>query len=282
MKKVYFFYALILIGLLYYLFYLFGQIKIVAEFEELEPFRHSVPVYYKGFKLGHSAKIHPGKDYTTTLVDLKIRMKDLQLPANTTAIVRRKDKKDYIELVYPNAPYIADLKHNTLIQGTKGSNFEHFIEEQANNGGLDEIKDNINGTIKSAGETFNALTEMINVLTGILEDVRPRISDTVENINLASENLAESSYNIRTSIQQGYIDSSLNNLEKTTKNLVITTQNMSGISDNINNNSVNLLNCFMQNINIVVKNINEIVIGLGNTLKKRFGGIRLFFGKTIS
>jgi hypothetical protein len=28
--------------------------------------------------------------------------------------------------------------------------------------------------------------------------------------------------------------------------------------------------------------LNQIIIGLGNTMRKRFGGLRLFFGKTIS
>ena len=197
-------------------------------------------------------------------------------------MVKRKDKKDYIELIYPNSPYIAKLRSNTLIEGTKGLNFENFIQEQANNGGLDEIKDNVNGTIQSAGKTFDALTDMINVLTGILEDARPTINDTVTNVNIASKNLADASANVRTSLQQGYIDNSLYNLEQTTKNLTKTTQNMSGVTDNINNNSINLINCVIQNINTVVQNINEIVIGVGNTLKKRFGGMRLIFGKTIS
>lgn len=265
----------------FYLFFIFGQIRVTAEFDELEPFRHRLPVYYKGFKLGHTAKIYPGKDYSTTLVDLKLRMKGLELPANTGAMVRRKDKKDYIELVYPKAPYISLLKNNTVIKGSKGINFETFIQDQAKNGGLDEIKDNVNETIQSAGTTFKALTEMINVLTDILNDTRPTIADTVDNINIASKNLAESSYNIRTSLQQGYVDKSLYNLERTTQNLVSTTQNMNGVSENVNKNSINLLNCVIKNVNTLVNNVNEIVIGVGSTLKKRFGGFRLMLGKTI-
>lgn len=282
MKKEYLLYIIIIAGLLYYLFYLIGQIKVTVDFQELEPFKHSLPVYYKGFKLGHTSKVYPSPNYHTTRVDLKIRLRGLELPENTTAMVRRKDKKDYIELVYPNSPYLAKLRNYTLIEGSKGLNFENFIQEQANNGGLDEIKDNVNGTIQSAGKTFDALTDMINVLTGILEDARPTINDTVTNVNIASKNLADTSANIRTSLQQGYIDNSLYNLEQTTKNLTKTTQNMSGVTDNINNNSINLINCVIQNINTVVQNINEIVVGVGNTLKKRFGGMRLIFGKTMS
>ena len=51
-------------------------------------------------------------------------------------MIRRKDKKDYIELVYPNAPYLAKLRNHSLIEGTKGLNFESFIQDQAKNGGF--------------------------------------------------------------------------------------------------------------------------------------------------
>lgn len=281
MKKEYLTYAIILAGLLIFLHYIWGQIRVTVDFQELEPFRHSLPVYYKGFKLGHTVKVYPSPDFHTTRVDLKIRLKQLRLPANTRAMIRRKDKKDYIELIYPDAPYLAKLRNHSLIEGTKGINFENFMQEQANNGGLDEIKENVNGTIKSAGATFNALTEMIQVMTGIMEDARPTINDTVQNVNIASKNLADASYHVQTSLQQGYINSTLENLERTSRNLVKTTQNITGVTDNVNNNSINLLNCVIKNINTVVSNVNVIVVGLGETLKKRFAGIRLIFGKAI-
>lgn len=280
-KKHYFICTVVTIGLIFYLLYLLGQIKITVDFKELEPFRHSLPVYYKGFRLGHTTKVYPGPDYQSTRVDLKIRLKGLDLPENTTAMIRRKDKKDYIELEYPNAPYIAPLRNNIVIIGSKGLNFESYIQDQAKNGGLDEIKENVNTTIVSAGQTFEALTDMINVLTGILEDARPTIKDSVENLNIASKNLADSSKQIRTTLHQGYVDKSLYNMERTTENLVKTTQNLTGITNNVNSTSINLVNCLIKNINTVVANVNQIVVGVGETLKKRFSGIRLFFGKII-
>ncbi len=56
MKKEYFIYALIITGSIFFLFYILGQIRVTVDFQELEPFRHSLPVYYKGFKLGHTVK----------------------------------------------------------------------------------------------------------------------------------------------------------------------------------------------------------------------------------
>lgn len=281
MRKEYLVYIIVIAGLLYFLFYLLGQIRVTVDFDDLEPFRHSLPVFYKGFKLGHTARVYPSPDYHSTRVDLKLRLRELELPENTTAMIRRKDKHDYIELVYPDAPYLAKLRNNSLIKGTKGLNFESFIQDQAKNGGLDEIKDNVNGTIQSAGKTFDALTEMIGVLTRILEDIRPTINDTVLNVNTASRHLADASYNVNSTLQEGYINSTLENLERTSKNLVLTTQNITGVTNKVDKESIGLVNCVIRNINVVVNNINEIIIGLGNTLKKRFGGLRLFFGKTI-
>ena len=282
MNKKYIFIGLTLVILLHYMFYLLGTIKITARFRELEPFRHNISVYYKGFRLGKTTKVHPGEDYQKTMIDMLIKNKGVQLPANTEIILRRKDKKDYIELVYPDAPYIERLKHGAIIDGHLGVNFENFLEDQARNGGLDEIKENVNNTVKSAGETFEALTMMLNVMTDILNDVRPSIDEAVENLNISSKNLERMSDTLRKSVDKGYIDTALYNLQETSGNLVVTTKNFGGFSDNLNKQSSVLVNSLLERLNTLVCNINQIVVGIGETLKKRFGGIRLFMGKAIN
>ena len=82
-------------------------------------------------------------------------------------------------------------------------------------------------------------------------------------------------------MEKGYLDKSLYNLQESSNNLVLTTKNTSGFTANLDKKSSLLVNCLLQNLNTVVCNINEIIIGLGNTLKKRFGGLRLMFGKTL-
>jgi len=282
MNKKYIFIGILFVILFHYLLYLLGTMKVTARFEELEPFKHNIPVYYKGFKLGSTTNIRPGKDYQSTLIDMRIKKKGIKLPANIEIVIKRKDKKDYIELIYPNRPYIEYLKNNSIMDGHIGVNFENFLQDQAQNGGLDEIKNNVNSTVISAGETFNALTEMLNVMTAILNDIRPSINETVKNVNIASNNLASLSNNLKTTINKGYIDSTLYNFQEISNNLVLTSENFGGFTDSLNKKSNILLNCLLKNANIVICNINEIITGLGNTLKKRFGGIRLFFGKTIS
>ena len=175
MVKKYFIITILVLFFLFYLFYILGTTKITIHFEDLYPLKHHLPVYYNGFKLGHTTNVYPSKDFQTTLVDVRIRIKNLSLPANTSAIIRRKDKKDYIELKYPDRPYIASLRNGDTIRGYLGINFEHFLQNQAENGGFDEIKNNVNQTIISAGQTFDALTEMIHVTTNILKEIQPLI-----------------------------------------------------------------------------------------------------------
>lgn len=282
MYKKYFIIAILIAIFLFYLFYILGTIKITIHFEDLEPLKQHLPVYYNGFKLGHTTSVYPSKDYKSTMVDVRIVLKNLELPANTSAILRHKDKKDYIELEYPNAPYIEKLRHKDIIEGHLGVNFEHYLQNQAESGGLDEIKENVNSTIKSAGLTFDALTEMIKVTTNMLKDAQPIIQDSINNVNITSKNLADSSSEIKKSIEKGYLDKSLYNLQQTSDNLVLTTKNTSGFTELLNKQSNALLNCLLKNLNIVINNINQIIVGLGNTLSKHFGGLRLFFGKTIS
>lgn len=282
MYKKYFVIAILVVIFFFYLFYILGTTKITIRFEDLEPLKQHLPVYYNGFKLGHTTSIYPSKDYKSTMVDARIVLKNLKLPANTSAVLRRKEKKDYIELEYPNAPYIQTLRHKDVIEGHLGIDFEHFLQSQAENGGFDQIKDNVNNTIISAGDTFEALTEMINVITDILKDAQPVIQDSVNNINLTSKNLADSSLEVKKSLEKGYLDKSLYNLEQTSNNLVLTTKNTNGFTDGLNKQSSVLINCLLKNLNTVVNNINQIIVGIGNTLSKKFGGLRLFFGKTIT
>lgn len=282
MFKKYFIIATLVVIALFYLFYILGTTKITIRFQELEPFKHYLPVYYNGFKLGHTTKVYPDKDYKSTMVDIRIVPKHLVLPQNTTAILKRKDKKDYIELDYPKTPYLEKLRNGNTIDGHLGIDFEHFLQSQAENGGLDEIKENLNTTIISLGQTFDAITDMVNETNKILKDARPLIQDSVKNLNLTSKNLADSSFEIKTSLQKGYVDKTLYNIQETSDNLVITTKNTTGFTDGLNKQSNVLLNCLLKNLNTVVCNINKIVVGVGETLSKRFGGLRLFFGKTIN
>lgn len=282
MNKKNVFLIILLLIFLHYLFYYLNTIKVSVVFKELEPFNYHLPVYYKGFRLGKTTRIYYEDNFETTIIDLRIKNKNIHFPANMKAMLRTKDKKDYIELIYPQDPYITELKNNTKIEGTIGINFEHFLQNQVSNGGLDEIKNNVNATVKSAGETFEALTDLLVIFTEIMQDIKPVINSSAKNLEKTTDNLVTISSSLKTTLDKGYIDSALNNFQETSSNLVLTTKNIGGFTETLNKESSVLTNCLLKNLNVVVCNINQIVMGIGNTLRKNFSGLRFFFGKVIN
>ena len=267
----------------------FNNIHITAVFEELEPFPRNLNVYYKGFKLGRSIRVRPSKNFTTTNVEMILHAKNLALPDNITAKVKRKDKKDYIELEYPTAPSVTLLKNHSLINGKKSFNITSYIDQQADGGGLDELKDNLSYTVASAGETMEALTDLFNTGNEILNDLKPSLKATGENLVVTSKNLAEVSTELNKSVKKGNrLDNSFANIELTTRNIEFAARhlqnaslNLSNLTNNANRDTMQLINCILQNTNDVILNINDIIQGFQSTLSKRFAGIRVFFGKAI-
>ena len=209
--------------------------------------------------------------------------------------MKSKNKKDYIELEYPDAPSITFLKNHSIIQGKKGLNIGDYIDKQAEAGGLDEIKENLNNTVASAGDTLDALTELFGTANSILNDLRPSLKITAENLAETSRNLKETSDEINLSLKPRRLNNSIANIEQTTKNIERTTKNLETASSDItkttahvNSDTINIIDCvianintIIDNINLVINNTNDIIKGFQQTLNKRFAGMRIIFGKAV-
>ena len=273
--------VLISIAGIWYGIYRLNNLHVTAVFDELEPFPHNINVYYKGFRLGRSTRIYPSKDITQTYVDMNLHMDNFSLPDNITAKVKTKNKRDYIELIYPDMPSVRYLKNHDKIKGTKGVNFASFIQDQADSGGLDDLSENLSETVEDAGETMKALTDLFHTANDILVDLRPSLKESGENLALASRNLASISIELNNSTGQKRLDNTFSNIELITKNLELTTANTALLTKRADSETVALLNCLISNANKMVLNINDIIKGFKVTLSKRFAGMRLIFGKPL-
>lgn len=278
-----------IIAAIWYGIYRLNNLHVTAVFDELEPFPKNINVYYKGFKLGRTTKVYPSKDFTQTHVDMVLHMDDFSLPDNTEAKVKSKNKRDYIELIYPDTPSVTYLKNRAKIKGEKGVNFASFFQEQADSGSLDDLTDNLSKTVESAGETMDALTDLFHTANDILTDLRPALKEagdnmvlTTRNLTVASDNLANISIGLNRSAKPKILDNTFSNIELITKNLEKTTSNTVLLTRRADSETVALLNCLIHNTNKVVLNINDIIKGFKVTLSKRFAGMRLIFGKPLS
>ncbi len=273
--------VLISIAGIWYGIYRLNNLKVTAVFDELEPFPHNINVYYKGFRLGRSTRIYPSKDFTQTYVDMNLHMDNFSLPDNITAKVKTKNKRDYIELIYPDMPSVRYLKNHDKIKGTKGVNFASFIQDQADSGGLDDLSENLSETVEDAGETMKALTDLFHTANDILVDLRPSLKESGENLALTTRNLASVTGELNRSASQKRLNNTFSNIELITKNLELTTSNTALLTKRADSETVMLLNCLIKNANTVILNINDIIKGFKVTLSKRFAGMRLIFGKPL-
>lgn len=280
--------VLISIAGIWYGIYRLNNLKVTAVFDELEPFPHNINVYYKGFRLGRSTKVYPSKDFTQTYVDMTLNMDDFSLPDNITAKVKTKNKRDYIELIYPDMPSVTYLKNKAKIKGEKGVNFASYFQEQADSGNLDDLTDSLSDTVESAGQTMDALTDLFHTANDILVDLRPSLKEsgenlvlTTRNLTVTTDNLAEISIGLNRSAKPKILDNTFSNIELITRNLELTTSNTALLTKRADSETVALLNCLIKNTNKVVLNINDIIKGFKATLSKRFAGMRLIFGKPL-
>ena len=279
---------LVIAGILYGTYRL-NNLRVTAVFNELEPFPHNINVYYKGFRLGRSTRVYPSKDFTQTYVDMNLHMDNFSLPDNITAKVKRKDKHDYIELIYPDMPSVRYLKNKDKIKGEKGINFASFIQDQADSGNLDDLTENLSETVEDAGETMKALTDLFHTANEILADLRPYLKESGENIavttrnlTVATDNIVNVSIELNRSAKPKILNNTFSNIELITRNLELTTSNTALLTKRADSETVVLLNCLIKNANTVILNINDIIKGFKLTLSKRFAGMRLIFGKPLS
>ena len=273
---------LIVISFIAYKVYTTKNMHVTAVFEELEPFPKNINVYYRGFKMGRTIKVYPSKDFKTTSVEMILNVKGIYLPDNITAKVKVKNKRDYVELEYPEEPSVNLLKNRSVIKGETCKNISSYIDSQAENGSLDELRENLNTTVQNASITLNALTELLDTTNGVIKDLKPSLIESGNNLAVASRNLADVTGDLSKSADTRMIKNTFENIEQTTinvekmtKNLEYASLDITSITNNANKNTMCLINC-------LIKNIDDIVNGFKRTLSTRFGGMKVMFGKPLS
>lgn len=257
---------------------------VTVQFEEARPIRHRMSVYYKGFRIGRTIRMRPSKDYKTTLLTVALNPQDLRLPVNVKARLNREKKKwrehDFIEIIYPDSPSLYYLKDGDVIEGSTVVDLDSFIAETADSGYLEQLKDNLNGTVKSANETLETLNGLFIVLKDTIEEARPNIVAASKNLSDTTRNLYNVSNNLNTSLNEERMNNVGEDLNGTTKNLNETIENIEVVTGGLKD-SVPQMTSIINNIDGTTCNLNVITSGISATLQKRLGLFRLLFGKPV-
>lgn len=259
--------------------------NIVVKFKELRPTNEKLFVYYKGVKIGEAREKKQSDDFTYTLVKVVLYPKKLKLPENMT-VVLKKDKTDYMELIYPEKPSGKYLKDGSIIDGKETVDANEFLSNQ-NPDTLNQMRENI----LSSTENLNTAITDLSALLVLLQDV---IKDNQSNLKASSSNLAQTTGNINqittkinTSIEQeklnksmSNIDSSISSLNQSSKNLEKITENLTVTTNSVNEIMPEIDSAIYQTQGIL-SNVDEITGGVKEHFKKRFGGFRILFGVTV-
>ncbi len=274
----------------------FNHTYIRAEFKKMDPMPSRMGVYYKGYKLGTTNKVKISKDFKTTYLYITLNQRGLQLPKNITVKIKNYKEDDentkYVDIIYPRSPMLKYIKTGDVIKGESGFTFSGISD--INQAHLDDLSEKGGSLLSSATKTTDALTELFDLVTEILTENRQNIfestsslKDSMANLKTTTGNLKDLSNKVNNEITSQTIRNSAANIEKTTLNFANSSNDFISISGNFNKTSADFsvlvpkLSVLIDAVQLVVCNVNEIIVGVKNTLKQRFGGARIIFGKPI-
>lgn len=282
---------LLIITLGVVVFYYFNHTYIKAEFNALDPMPDKMGVYYKGYKLGTTSKVKISKDFKTTYLFITLNQRGLELPKNITVSIKQydKDKEDskYVDINYPNAPMLSYIKTGDTIKGEKPSGINLDGISETNQQHLDNLSAKGESFLSSAKETSDSLTSLFDMIYSILDENKSNIYDSTTAFKNSMQNLENLTTKINKEISEEILKNSAKNIETTTFNLANSTNEFVTMSGNFNKSSsefkilVPKLSNLIDTIQLIACNINDIILGIKSTLKQRFGGARIIFGKPI-
>lgn len=269
----------------------FNHTYIKAEFKDMDPMPPKMGVYYKGYKLGTSSKVKISKNFKTTYLFITLNQRGLELPKNITVTIKQYDKDDentkYVNINYPKAPMLSYIKTGDTIIGETPSGINLDGISETNQQHLDNLSEKGESFLSSAKETTDSLTSLFNIIYDILDENRSNINNSTTALKNSMVNLENLTQKLNSEITDEIIRNSAQNLEQTTYNLANTTNEFVTVSGNFNKTSsefnvlIPKISKILDGVQLIICNINEIVTGFKNTLKQRFGGARIIFGKTI-
>ncbi len=250
----------------------------------MRPFHDRAPIYYNGFKIGKVVKVRPNKDYTATIVTMRLHPNDLRLPINISANLkkernRRNKKFDYIDLVAPKEASTFFLKDGDRISGKSSVEMEMYLANQDPDS-LEAIKADFAESVKNLNVTIQTLGDLFGTLNSMAEEMKPNVVKASSDLSASTANIVTVSQNINS--LSGNVNGALTEerMNSTAKNMQIISKNVKVMTGEINK-SVPQLNCTINEMNRVLCNLDEMTAGLNRTMKKPFGGLRLIFGSPI-
>ena len=278
MKK--YFTIIIFLILLFSIISYFSHRHFIAVFNDIRPFDGQINVYYKGVKIGKTTDKTHSNDLLRTNVKITLWNKKLKFPLNTKAMLKKRIKNDqeidYIELIYPQIPSEKFISEHSHIHGYSTIDIKEYLKNQSPED-LDKIKSNLMTASENLYTTLDAIGGLFVLIQDILHENRGNIKNSTTNFKDTTHNISNVTKKIDNIIIEEQWNNTFKNIENSTGGLHNFTHNINDTVTEFDKTMPNTL----ENTNQITENLRSITCGIRQTLSKKFGGLRLFFGKVI-
>lgn len=261
---------------------------VVIRFNELGPLTKNMTAYYNGFKIGKITNIGPDSDFKHTLVKVNFTSKEVNLPRNTTVYVERFPNGElYLQFIYPQSPSLATLKSGDILEGIAPYSLEQFMLGQNISGVTDVVSLHVIQALQATEIANQEMKAFFENTSKMITENRKGIKASVDNTKAMTQSLAQTAENlnqasrkINNALNESVLKESTLNFKDSTSNIKETTASISKATKDIGKTMQKVDEAVSQ-VNATAENLNAMTSGLHQTLSKRFGGMRIMFGKPI-
>jgi len=263
-------------------FYNNSSFYVIIRFDELGALTKNMAAYYNGFKIGKIVRIQPDKDFKHTLVKVNLIYKDIKLPQNTTVHVQNFPNGElYLEFLYPDSPSFKALKRGNLLEGIAPYSLEQFMLGQNISGVTDVVSLHVIQALKATEIANMEMKNFFENTSKIIRENSDEIQASTKNAQAMTKSLAQMADNLNQTAKK--LNNALDTatLKDSTINIKTTTENISQATKDLGKTMKKVDETVAQ-IQATSENLNSITSGVNETLSKKFGGVRLMFGKPVS
>lgn len=254
---------------------------ITAKFEESGPLYKDMPVFYKGCKIGHVQSVKLSEDYKYTSAKMILYPAKPKLPKNVEASVKTHEIfKNYIDLVVEDTPSEILLVNGAIIEGQPKVDIDAFLAEIADSGLLIPLIQNFSDAAVNLSKTSSEVKNFFSDSRLILKDNRQNLKQTTKDFASTSNSLKTVTSRFNSSITTDKLKNTTSHIEKSAENIHAVTENINIATQNLDKTMAKI-DCTITEVHKTASNTKVITNGFCQILKKRFAGLRLFFGKPL-
>jgi len=140
--------------------------------------------------------------------------------------------------------------------------------------------ENLASASENLDDATGQLTELLVLIQDVIKENQVSIKSLSKNLAGTTGNLNQITSKFDRSIKQKSLDNTMTSIDESVKNVQTLTSSLNGTTQSINT-AMPRIDTTLYETQSLVSNANAITCGIRQTLSKRFGGLRILFGKTV-